>query len=150
VRLLDMGLDPFGFADSLLGVLAQRLVRKLCTECRQPGSPTPAEMHAMTTAFGGAAALTTRFELDRADQVSVWAAPGCEACEGSGYRGRVALHELLVADDAIRAAIARRSTIEEVRTLAAHAGMSTLLQDGVEKATRGEVDMRQVLAACSR
>jgi type II secretory ATPase GspE/PulE/Tfp pilus assembly ATPase PilB-like protein len=76
VRLLDMGLDPFGFADSLLGVLAQRLVRKLCTECRQPGSPTPAEMHAMTTAFGGAAGLTARFELERADQVSVWTGPG--------------------------------------------------------------------------
>jgi type II secretory ATPase GspE/PulE/Tfp pilus assembly ATPase PilB-like protein len=150
VRLLDMGLDPFGFADSLLGVLAQRLVRRLCTECRQPGTPTRAEMDAMLVAFGGAEGLEQKFELDSADQISVWSAPGCDACEGSGYRGRLALHELLVADDALRAAIARRATIDETRALAARGGMGTLLQDGVEKATLGDTDMRQVLAVCSR
>jgi type II secretory ATPase GspE/PulE/Tfp pilus assembly ATPase PilB-like protein len=150
VRLLDMGLDPFGFADSLLGVLAQRLVRGLCPECRQAGAPTPTEMDAMVGAFGGPDAFAQRFDLDRADQVAVWAAVGCESCEGTGYQSRIALHELLVADDALRAAIARRASIDEIRALASRGGMGTLLQDGVEKAVLGDTDMRQVLAACSR
>ena len=150
IRLLDMGLDPFGFADSLLGVLAQRLVRGLCTECRQPGAPAPAEMDAMVGAFGGPDAFARRFDLESAGQVAVWTAAGCESCEGSGYRSRIALHELLVADDALRAAIARRAPIDEIRALASRGGMGTLLQDGVEKAVLGDTDMRQVLAACSR
>jgi type II secretory ATPase GspE/PulE/Tfp pilus assembly ATPase PilB-like protein len=150
VRLLDMGIDPFGFADSLLGVLAQRLVRRLCTDCRQAGAPAGAEMDAMVSAFGGADRLARAFDLDAAGQVAVWSAAGCESCEGTGYRGRLALHELLVADDALRAAVARRASIDEIRGLAAHGGMGTLLQDGVEKAVRGDTDMRQVLAVCSR
>ena len=150
VRLLDMGLDPFGFADSLLGILAQRLVRRLCPECRQPDVPGRAELDAMEGAFGGKAAFARAFSLEDGASVALWTAPGCEACEGTGYHGRIALHELLVADDAIRSAVARHEPIDEIRRLASRGGMSTLLQDGVEKAIRGDTDMRQVLSACSR
>jgi type II secretory ATPase GspE/PulE/Tfp pilus assembly ATPase PilB-like protein len=150
VRLLEMGLDPFGFADSLLGVLAQRLVRRLCVSCRRASAPTPAEMGAMTRAFGGAQPLASAFGAPRADDLLLFGAPGCEACGGSGYKGRLALHELLVADDEVRAVIARRGSMDETRRLAAQGGMGTLLQDGIAKAIAGETDLRQVLAVCIR
>jgi type II secretory ATPase GspE/PulE/Tfp pilus assembly ATPase PilB-like protein len=148
-RLLEMGMDPFAFADSLLGVLAQRLVRALCEGCKEPCAPSQADLDAMARAFGGEAALR-RAIGDTADAPTLWRGAGCDQCGGSGYKGRIAIRELLVVDDALRAIIAHPTTIEAVRDLAVAGGMTTLLQDGVTKAVAGATDLRQVLATCSR
>jgi type II secretory ATPase GspE/PulE/Tfp pilus assembly ATPase PilB-like protein len=80
----------------------------------------------------------------------MWRGVGCDACSKTGYKGRLAVHELLVNDDAIKIAIAKRAPVEEVRRLAVAGGMTTLLQDGIEKAIAGKTDMKQVLAVCLR
>jgi type II secretory ATPase GspE/PulE/Tfp pilus assembly ATPase PilB-like protein len=146
-RLVDMGLDPFSFADALLGVLAQRLARGLCKKCREQVSASKDETDEIVAAFGeeGAVAVGVR----RPD-FKLWRAAGCELCGKTGYKGRIALHELLVADEDIKRSIAKRARVEEVRKLAIKGGMRTLLQDGMEKAIAGKTDLKQVLAVCLR
>jgi type II secretory ATPase GspE/PulE/Tfp pilus assembly ATPase PilB-like protein len=146
-RLVDMGLDPFSFADALLGVLAQRLARGICKKCREQYTPGPNEVAEIVQAFGeeGAAArgvLKPDFKL--------WRTTGCELCGKTGLKGRIAIHELLVADEAIKRAIVGKAAVEEVRKLAIAGGMTTLLQDGIEKAIAGKTDLKQVLAVCIR
>lgn len=140
-RLIDMGLDPFAFADSLLGVLAQRLVRRVCASCRESCSPTPEEHKELANVL--------ERDPDELD-AQLWRGRGCEACGNSGYRGRVALHELLVADDGLRHAIEKRASADDIRELAARGGMTSLLRDGVEKCLTGLTDPAQVFAACRR
>lgn len=145
-RLVDMGLDPFTFSDALLGVLAQRLARRLCLACRQEAEATPEEEEELTSNFG-------RVELAKAldgRPLRIFHAVGCPKCEGRGYKGRLGLHELLVNDDRLRLAIQRKSSVDEIRNLASSGGMRTLLQDGIEKCLAGLTDLRQVLAVCSR
>jgi type II secretory ATPase GspE/PulE/Tfp pilus assembly ATPase PilB-like protein len=147
-RLLDINLDPFSFADSLLGVLAQRLARSLCTACRARRPATHDEIERLVEVYG-AEEFTRDFGRPD-DDLNVWHAPGCKNCGGTGYRGRVGLHELLVVTDPMRAAIARRAAASELRALAAEGGMRTLVQDGIAKALSGAVDVTQVLAVASR
>ncbi|HEY8089727.1 MAG TPA: GspE/PulE family protein [Polyangiaceae bacterium] len=149
LRLLDMGLDPFSFSDALQGVLAQRLTRSLCTACRIQEPATTAETAIIVQAYGGAERLEADLGV-KADALAVWRGPGCDACRKSGYKGRAAVHELLVVDEDIRHAIATRATAETIRQLAIKGGMRTLLQNGVARALDGTTDMRQVLAVCSR
>jgi type II secretory ATPase GspE/PulE/Tfp pilus assembly ATPase PilB-like protein len=145
-RLVDMGLDPFTFSDALLGVLAQRLARRLCLGCRVEYEATQPEREELIAFFG----------QDELDQVldgrpfKLFRASGCLKCEGRGYKGRLGLHELLVNDDSLRLAIQRKSPVDEIRRMAVAGGMRTLLQDGIEKCLQGLTDMRQVLAVCSR
>ncbi len=146
-RLVDMGLDPFSFADALLGVLAQRLARGLCRKCREQAPATKDEIDEIVQAFGEESALALGV---RRPDFRLWRAPGCENCGKTGYKGRIALHELLVADEDIKRAVAKRAPVEEVRTLAIKGGMRTLLQDGIEKAIAGKTDLKQVLAVCLR
>jgi type II secretory ATPase GspE/PulE/Tfp pilus assembly ATPase PilB-like protein len=144
-----MGLDPFSFADALLGVLAQRLARGLCKQCREQYTPTQAELDEMAAAYG-----TTAFEAWLKEEhpfgTKLWKAKGCQACGQSGYKGRVPLHELLVGSDDLKRAIQHKAPIDEIRGVAAETGMITLLQDGVRKIVAGLTDMQQVLAVCSR
>jgi type II secretory ATPase GspE/PulE/Tfp pilus assembly ATPase PilB-like protein len=145
-RLLDMGLDPFGFADSLLAILAQRLVRSLCLVCREPGRGDERDIAELATAYGrDEDALATDFALNLGE-LRLYRAKGCEACGGTGYKGRIAIHELLVVDAAIRAAISRRAPAAEIRELAAARGMRSLLADGVAKVLSGATDITQVLS----
>jgi type II secretory ATPase GspE/PulE/Tfp pilus assembly ATPase PilB-like protein len=146
-RLVDMGLDPFSFADALLGVLAQRLARGLCKKCREQAPATKDEIDEIVQAFGEADAATMGV---RRPDFKLWRAPGCDNCGKSGYKGRIALHELLVANDDIKRSVAKRAPVEEVRTFAIKGGMRTLLQDGIEKAIAGKTDLKQVLAVCLR
>jgi type II secretory ATPase GspE/PulE/Tfp pilus assembly ATPase PilB-like protein len=146
-RLIDMGLDPFSFADALLGVLAQRLTRAICKKCRQQVDPTENELEEITHAFGEEETARRGWVRGR---LKVWRGAGCETCGKTGYKGRLAVHELLVNDEKIKAAIAKRSPVEEVRKLAMAGGMTTLLQDGIEKAIAGKTDVKQVLAVCLR
>jgi type II secretory ATPase GspE/PulE/Tfp pilus assembly ATPase PilB-like protein len=146
-RMIDMGLDTFTFADALLGVLAQRLARGLCKKCREQYVADRDEVAEITRAFGEEAAAARG--IGRGD-FKLWRASGCELCSKTGYKGRIALHELLVADEAIKRAVAKRSPVEEIRKLAVAGGMTTLLQDGIEKAIAGKTDLKQVLAVCLR
>ena len=145
-RLIDMGMEPFSFSDALLGILSQRLARQLCGKCKVEYDATPDETEEFGRYIGPDA-------LERATSggvLKLWRADGCVECEKTGYRGRLALHELLVNNDEIRVAIQRKATTAEVRDLAQQAGMKTLLQDGVVKCLQGHTDLKQVLAVCSR
>ena len=145
-RLIDMGMEPFSFSDALLGILSQRLARQLCGKCKVQYDATPDETDEFSRYIGADA-------VERATTggvLKLWRADGCVECEKTGYRGRLALHELLVNNDEIRAAIQRKATTGEIRGLAQQAGMQTLLQDGVAKCLRGHTDLKQVLAVCSR
>jgi len=145
-RLIDMGMEPFSFSDALLGILSQRLARQLCEKCKVQYDATPDETDEFSRYIGADA-------VERATTggvLKLWRADGCVECEKTGYRGRLALHELLVNNDEIRAAIQRKATTGEIRDLAQQAGMQTLLQDGVAKCLRGHTDLKQVLAVCSR
>ena len=145
-RLIDMGMEPFSFSDALLGILSQRLARQLCGKCKVQYDATPDETDEFSRYIGADA-------VERATPggvLKLWRAAGCGECEKTGYRGRLALHELLVNNDEIRAAIQRKATTGEIRDLAQQAGMQTLLQDGVAKCLQGHTDLKQVLAVCSR
>jgi type II secretory ATPase GspE/PulE/Tfp pilus assembly ATPase PilB-like protein len=147
-RLIDMGLDPFSFADALLGVLAQRLARSLCKQCRTQYVPSQSEVDELAQSYGpGFEAFIDR-EYGR--NVKLWRATGCAACGQSGYKGRLGIHELLVTDPALKRAIQKRAPVEDIRSLCVEGGMTTLLQDGIQKVLAGLTDLKQVHAVCSR
>jgi len=165
VRLLDMGMDPFNFADALLGILAQRLAKRLCT-CKQAYVPDGAELQAFVQEFSldlrhtpewrdnAAAAeqrLLARWVGDygtAAKRLQMYRAVGCERCNGSGYKGRVGLHELLIADDTLKRLVQERARVAELLTAALATGMHTLKMDGMEKVLMGLTDLKQVRSVC--
>jgi type IV pilus assembly protein PilB len=137
-RLFDLGIQPFLIASSLLGIVAQRLVRRPCAACVVPQAPSAEAIEAI----GGASKLP-------ADPQWVSGA-GCEKCGQSGYRGRVAIHEVLNVTDEMRDFISNRSAEHVMKKAAMRAGMRTLLEDGVDKAARGLTTLDEVLRAVSR
>ena len=163
-RLLEIGLDPFNFSDSLLAILAQRLVRRLCSECATPLvlSPEPLDRLASQYLHSGASVENTPEARSRLiedwqqeygstqGEIRLWRAQGCSQCDHHGYRGRLGIHELMVSDDAIREHIRHRAPATEIRQAALHAGMHTLRQDGIEKALQGLTSMTEVLAATNQ
>ena len=148
-RLLDIGLDPFAFSDSLLGVLAQRLVRGLCPTCREERRADDSEWDKLAEEYG-------RADWERLDPKPSREAPlrrkgkGCDDCKGSGYKGRLGVHEMMTNSDCLKAAIQKRDNAETLRSIAIREGMRTLKQDGIEKVLAGRTDLDQVLAAASR
>jgi type II secretory ATPase GspE/PulE/Tfp pilus assembly ATPase PilB-like protein len=146
-RLIDMGIDPFSFADALLGVLAQRLARGLCKRCREEYTASEDEVASLVETLGSETALRM---IDPGAPPNLFRGKGCEACGGSGYKGRIALHELLVNNDEVRHAVSQRAPVEQIRRLAIAGGMTTLLQDGVAKVLAGKTDLKQVLAVSAR
>ncbi len=148
VRLLDMGIDPFAFADSLLCVLAQRLVRRLCTKCKETYHPTQQEYAELAHHYGekAFAALDMPYHND----FNLYRAKGCEECNHMGYRGRMGLFELLIATDNIKQMIISRKSIAALRKAGMTEGMETLLQCGVMKVIAGETDLMEVLSVCIR
>jgi type II secretory ATPase GspE/PulE/Tfp pilus assembly ATPase PilB-like protein len=147
-RLLEMDMDPFNFADALLGVLAQRLARAICRQCKQRYHPSKDEYQALAYGYGENefAQLGIRFD----DQFFLYRGTGCGSCRQTGYRGRVPLHELLVVTDEIKKLIHARATVAELLKLAVGQGMTTLIQDGVLKTMEGWTDYNQVTAAAMR
>ncbi|MBO1502421.1 type II secretion system ATPase GspE [Serratia proteamaculans] len=129
-RLRDMGIEPFLLASSLTGILAQRLVRKLCPHCRQPYALSAEQAHSI--------------QLSPEIEPVAWRPVGCEKCHGLGYRGRLGIHELLLIDDAIRKAIHLHSSEQEIEQLCGDA-RHTLRQDGVRKLLMGETSIEEVL-----
>ncbi len=133
-RLTEMGIEPFNVSASLIGVLAQRLVRRVCKECKVEYTPEPDVLR--------------RLEMDPAELEGrkLVRGVGCEKCSGSGYDGRYAIHELLVVDDDLETAIVREASALELRKQAMQNGMRTLRQDGVHKAFQGITTLEEVLA----
>ena len=144
-RLLDMGMDPFNFADALLGVLAQRLVRTFCKNCREKYHPARDEFDAMVRAYEGDFD-SLGFEYN--DDFFLYRAKGCPMCGNSGYRGRTAIHELLVGTDSLKSLIQNRAKMELLRKQAIKDGMTTLMQDGIRKVCLGLTDLIQVRRVC--
>ena len=144
VRLLDMGMDPFNFADALLGVLAQRLVRTLCKSCREPYHPSRAEYDALVRSYAG---NFDALGFPYTDDLVLHKAKGCEKCN-NGYKGRTAIVELLEGTDEVKALIQSRAVVERIREQAAKEGMTTLMQDGIRKVCLGVTDIQQVRKVC--
>jgi type II secretory ATPase GspE/PulE/Tfp pilus assembly ATPase PilB-like protein len=165
IRLLDMGMDPFNFADALLGVLAQRLAKRLC-KCKKPYTPDAAEVKHFLTEYcqellgtaefkndpnAGYKRVFDRFQKDYGfgkGEFHLYKPVGCDACGGSGYKGRVGLHELLVGTDGIKKMIQEHARVAELFALSLSEGMLTLKMDGMEKVLQGITDMAQVRAVC--
>jgi type II secretory ATPase GspE/PulE/Tfp pilus assembly ATPase PilB-like protein len=131
VRLLDLGMDPFNFADALLGVLAQRLVRKLCPDCKEAYAPSVPELEELATE---SRVLAPKHMLYRAK--------GCARCDRTGYKGRMAVYELLVADAPVKRLMQTRAPVSEIA--AAASGLRTLKQSALDKMIEGHTDLHQV------
>jgi type II secretory ATPase GspE/PulE/Tfp pilus assembly ATPase PilB-like protein len=145
IRLLDMGLDPFNFADALLAVLAQRLVKRICTECKEEYQPDEEEFTELEHAFGGKEEAA-KFGIQYDNDFVLYRGKGCAHCNHSGYRGRAGIHELLVATDQMKRLIANKARVVEMVQVAKGDGMTTLVQDGILKALEGLTDLKQVKA----
>jgi type II secretory ATPase GspE/PulE/Tfp pilus assembly ATPase PilB-like protein len=152
-RLVDMGIDPFNFADALLGVLAQRLTRRLCARCRRNEPAGESEIHALAEEYcAGTSLHVSDVEAEWRTKYGVEGAirparpVGCSRCAGTGYAGRLALYELLVASPSIRRITLQRGTAEQLRAQAMAEGMRTLKQDGIEKVLQGLTTIDQVRA----
>jgi type II secretory ATPase GspE/PulE/Tfp pilus assembly ATPase PilB-like protein len=146
VRLLDMDIDPFNFADALLGICAQRLVRTLCSACKEEYAPSPEEFAELVEEYG--AEHWDRVGVAFSPSLRLWRPKGCPKCGGTGYKGRMGIHELLVASDEVKRMVQKRKPVEELRQLAIREGMTTLLQDGIQKVLKGVTDFKQVRAVC--
>jgi type II secretory ATPase GspE/PulE/Tfp pilus assembly ATPase PilB-like protein len=165
VRLLDMGMDPFNFADALLGILAQRLAKRLCGSCRQAYHPSDLELQLLLTEFCEELQNTSTFEHDadagraavlagwrqryaNADgQFTLYRAVGCDECN-KGYRGRVGLHELMIGSDKVKKLLQEHSRVAQLLAAALEDGMLTLKMDGIEKVLLGITDIKMVRAVC--
>ncbi|MBT2323335.1 Flp pilus assembly complex ATPase component TadA [Variovorax paradoxus] len=157
-RLLDMGMDPFNFADSLLAVLAQRLVRRLCTQCisSRPASPEEIEelladyLHAFgkkdSTAGRESVLASWQRRHARDGQLMSFASAGCKHCDDTGFRGRVGIHELMVMSKALRRLVQTGARAEELQQAALSEGMRTLRQDGIAKVLSGQTTIEEVRA----
>ena len=165
IRLLDMGMDPFNFADALSGILAQRLAKRLCGKCKEAYTPDGEEVKQFMQEFTNDLRQTDPWKKDAAGEAKklydYWIkeygkdgklvfnrAKGCDACGGSGYKGRVGLHELMIASDPIKKMIQEKARVSELFVKSVAEGMATLKMDGMEKVMMGTTDMKQVRAVC--
>ncbi|NBQ67839.1 MAG: GspE/PulE family protein [Nitrosomonadaceae bacterium] len=166
IRLLDMGMDPFNFSDALLGVLAQRLAKRLCKNCKESYVASEHEVDTLLAEYCAELRNIDRFKAnpDAAlgeireqwiqqygndqGQITLYKAAGCDDCVGTGYSGRVGLHELMTATDALKKNIQERARVADMLVTALGDGMRTLKQDGIEKVLQGVTDIHQVRVVC--
>jgi len=143
VRLIEMGLDPFNFADAMLAIVAQRLTRRLCTRCREAYHPDQQQYDDLVEAYG-----RQKFEQDGlpgySRDLTLMRAKGCVQCEGQGYSGRIAIHEQMVNSPQIKEVIKHSAGVERILQVAISEGMSTLRMDGIQKVFQGLTDFDQV------
>jgi len=143
-RLLDMGCDSFNFADAMLGILAMRLCKRICSNCKEEYHPSQQEYDELVQGYG------TRYwenlGVIYTEGLRLYRGKGCEVCNQTGFKGRVALHELLVGTEEIKNLIQRRARTAEILRVAMRDGMVTLLQDGIQKVLKGLTTYRQVRA----
>ncbi len=147
-RLLGMGMDPYNFADALLGILAQRLAKRLCKYCKEPYTPTEEEKEQIIFEYG--THPVKPLTKEHLKGLTLYRPKGCSQCNQTGYKGRLAIHELLVANDEIRELIVKAAPVHEIRDAAMRNGMLTLKQDGIWKVLSGDTDLRQIRAVCIR
>ncbi|MDX1490647.1 MAG: GspE/PulE family protein [Pseudohongiellaceae bacterium] len=145
-RLLDLGLDPVNFSDALLGVLAQRLMRTLCSSCKESYKPTKDELDHLINNYGPDQFDELGIDLDK---VELYRAVGCEECGDTGYKGRTGIHELLSGTIELRKLIYDKASLEDLRNQALADGMRTLKQDGISKIFMGLTDYKQLLRVVS-
>jgi general secretion pathway protein E len=131
--LVDMGIEPFLVSSSILAVLAQRLVRKLCPDCREPYKATETEL----------ARIGLKGGLDTANKVC--RPKGCRSCRNTGYRGRMAIQELMIMDDDIRSLVMQNADAATLRRKCTSIGMTLLRQDGAARVLRGETSIEELL-----
>jgi type II secretory ATPase GspE/PulE/Tfp pilus assembly ATPase PilB-like protein len=163
-RLMDMGMDPFNFADALLGILAQRLAKKLC-DCKESFVASAEELRTFAMEYAEelrhSAAWKANYEGELEKLMDKWTetygqdgelkfyrAVGCDKCGKTGYKGRIGLHELLVADDDVKKLIQERARVAELFAAAVEGGMRTLKMDGMEKIMMGLTDLKMVRSVC--
>jgi general secretion pathway protein E len=130
-RLQDMGVEPYLLSSVLEGVLAQRLVRRICQVCRMPDTPSPADIEALG--------------IEADPHTKLFRGRGCDDCRGTGYRGRTGIYELFAITEDVRSMIIRRASSREIRRLAIEGGMVTLRQDGWARAVDGVTTIEEVL-----
>ncbi len=163
-RLMDMGMDPFNFADALLGILAQRLAKKLC-DCKTSYVPDAEEFRLFVVEYSEELRHSKAWKADYDGEskklvdgwiktygedghIKLYKAVGCDKCNKTGYKGRVGLHELLVADDGVKKLIQERARVAELFASAVEGGMRTLKMDGMEKIMMGLTDLKMVRQVC--
>jgi type II secretory ATPase GspE/PulE/Tfp pilus assembly ATPase PilB-like protein len=163
-RLLDMGMDPFNLADALLGILAQRLAKRLC-ECKVAYMPDADELSSFVAEYSDELKNTPAWKVDapgeaqkllgqwqknfgEEGQLRFYRRTGCAQCKDTGYKGRIGLHELLVATDEIKQLIQTRARVAEIFSAAVSGGMLTLKMDGMEKILMGLTDLKTVRMVC--
>lgn len=164
-RLMDMGMDPFNFADALLGILAQRLAKKLC-DCKESYVPSAEELRTFAAEYAEELRHSNAWKADYAGEIQklvdswgqtygnsegsihFYRAVGCDKCGKTGYKGRVGLHELLVADDTVKKLIQERARVAELFAASVESGMRTLKMDGMEKIMMGLTDLKMVRSVC--
>ncbi|MEE9331371.1 MAG: ATPase, T2SS/T4P/T4SS family [Methylophilaceae bacterium] len=156
VRMLDLGMDPFNFADALLGILAQRLAKSLCPKCKVAYNPNKTELRALAeeyvhdTALDASEILSHWHEQQSQDgKLMLYKAKGCKSCHKTGYSGRVGLYELMSVTPSIKHLIQKRALVREITHAALENGMATLKQDGISKILQGHTDITQVRAVCA-
>jgi type II secretory ATPase GspE/PulE/Tfp pilus assembly ATPase PilB-like protein len=160
-RLLDLGADPYNLSDAVLGILAQRLARKLCPACAERVPLAGADLDELAAEYYYAAQLRQpsfaerdaivsnwREHLGKDGELALWRPKGCDQCQGAGYKGRLGLYEVLEGTPAIRRLIRAQASAAEFQHTAIGEGMTNLKQDGIKKALRGLTDMLQVRSAC--
>ncbi|TYT75542.1 GspE/PulE family protein [Desulfobotulus mexicanus] len=147
-RLLDMGMDPFNFADAILCILAQRLVRTLCKNCKESYHPTREEYEEIVREYGEEGQFEEHNGISYSEALEFRRPKGCDRCNQTGYAGRMGLHELLVGTDTVKRLIQRKAPMEEIRDLSIDEGMRTLKQDGIIKVFGGHTDLLQVRKVC--
>jgi len=145
-RLLDMGLDPINFADALVGIVAQRLMRTLCSKCKEPYTPQQEEFDKLVHFYG--VKYYSELGIDTKN-LQLMKAVGCDACGGTGYRGRAGIHEVLTSNPEMAHLIATKGSMADIRELAMKQGMRTMRQDGIYKIFQGATDLAQLRRVCA-
>ncbi|MBT8332486.1 MAG: GspE/PulE family protein, partial [Deltaproteobacteria bacterium] len=145
-RLLDMGLNPLNFSDAFLGVLAQRLTRRLCPDCLEEYPLTKDEFEMIYVDYGEKYWAQSGIDYD--PDTTLYRAVGCDACSNTGYRGRMGIHELMEGSPKIKLMIKKQASTEMLFAQAMKEGMSTLRQDGIMKVFKGYTDMTEVRRVC--
>jgi len=144
-RLLDMGMNPLNFADALLLIVAQRLVRTLCKKCKEDYHPDREEFDALVKEYGDG---FEKLNIEYSDDLMLKKPVGCPNCGDTGYAGRTGLHECLEGTDDVKRMVMKQALVEELREQALKDGMTTLKQDGIYKVFKGDCDLKQVMAVC--
>ncbi len=145
-RLLDMGLNPLNFSDAFICVLAQRLLRRLCRNCRRGFHPTKEEYDEVVAAYHSE--TFDSLGIEHTDDLQLYTPVGCEQCGGTGYKGRLGIHEMMEGTPEIKRMIKKQASAEELFAQASDQGMRTLMQDGIEKVFQGLTDMSEVRRVC--